>query len=166
MVPKDLDFLPLISIVGHDSASLAKGAEILSGIEAEATGVADCACFPAFVLCAVSLSGILDDKEAVCARELQNRIHVRRLSEKVNRNDRFGSCRETPLQLGRVHRERGFVHVDERRPSFAIRNGLGCRDECVRDRDDFIAFSNPKRYEGEPKRVRAIAHADGVLRAE
>src|SRR5439155_15624362 len=33
------------------------------------------------------------------------------------------------------------------------------------DRDHFIAFSNPKRQESEPKRVCAIAHADGVLGA-
>ena len=37
--------------------------------------------------------------------------------------------------------------------------------ECVRNSDYFIALSNPKRQESEPKRVCAIAHTDGVLGA-
>jgi hypothetical protein len=87
------------------------------------------------------------------------------LSEKVDGNDRFSSCRKTFLHFGRVHREGSFVHVDKHWLRFAIDNGLGCRDECVRNRDYFVAFSNPKRLEREPKRVRAVANADGILRS-
>src|SRR4029453_5786920 len=131
----------------------------------EATSVAYSSCFSAFVLGAVSLSRILNNKKTVCTRELQNRIHVRRLPEKMNRNDCFGSFREILLQFGWIHRERSFVHVDEHRPSFAIRNCLARCDEGVRDRDDFVALSNSKRQKREPKGVRAVAHADGVIRA-
>ena len=101
----------------------------------------------------------------MCPREFQNRIHVRRLPEKVNRDDCLGSCRESLLQFGRVHRERVFVHIDKHRPSFAIGNGLGRGDECVRNSDHFISRPDPKRQESEPKRVCAIANADGVLGA-
>ena len=113
----------------------------------------------------MSLSCIFDDKKPVCPREFQNRIHVRGLPEKVNRNDRLGSLRQTVLKFRRVHRECVFVHIHKHRPSFAIGDGLDRGDKCVRNSDYFIALSNPKRQESKPKRVCAIAHTDGVLGA-
>src|SRR5439155_1644969 len=145
-------------------ASLAESAKILSGIKTEAARVAHRARFSALVLGAVSLSGIFNDKESVCAREFQNRIHVRRLPEKVNRNDRFGSLRQTALKFRRVQRKCVLVHIHEHRLSSAIGNGLDRGEECVRNSDHFIALSNPKRQESKPKRVCAIAHTDGVFR--
>src|SRR6266487_5252926 len=95
VVSKDLDFLSQLSVVRHDCASLAESAKILSGIKAEATGVAHCACLSTLVLRAVRLGGIFNDKEAVCPREFQNRVHVRWLPEEVKRNDCLGSPRQT-----------------------------------------------------------------------
>src|SRR4029077_12601865 len=165
VVSQHLDLLPYFRVVRHDCASLAERAEILSGIKAEATSVAHCACLSPLVLGAVRLGGIFNDKEAVRAREFQNRIHVRRLPEKVNRNDRFGSLRQTVLKFRWIHCERVFVHIHKHWPSFAAINCLDRGEECVRNSDYFIALSNPKRQESEPKRVCAIAHTDGVLGA-
>ena len=75
----------------------------------------------------------------------------------------FGFLRQTVLKFRRIHGERVFVHIDKHRPSSAIGNGLGRGDECVRNSDHFISRPNPKRQESEPKRVCAIADADGVL---
>src|SRR5206468_11093720 len=145
--------------------SLAKSAKVFSGIEAETAGVTQSACFSTLVLSAVSLSCILDNKKPVCPREFQNRIHVRRLPEKMNRDDCLGSCRESLLQLGWVHCERVFVHIHKHRLSSAIGNGLGCGEERVRNHNHFISGPNPKRQESKPKRVCAIAHANGVIGA-
>ena len=110
----------------------------------------------------MSLSGVFNDKKPVHAREFQNRVHVRGLPEKMNRDDRFGSLCQTLLQFRWIHRERVFVYVHKDRPSFAIRNGFGRGDKRVRNRDHFIAFTNSKRQERKPKRVGAVAHADCV----
>ena len=93
----------------------------------------------------MSLSRIFNDKKPVCPREFQNRIHVRRLPEKVNRDDCLGSCREALLQFGRIHRERIFVHIHKHRLSSAIGNGLDRGEERVRNRDHFISGPDPKR---------------------
>ena len=68
------------------------------------------------------------------------------------------------LKFRRIHRERVFVHIHEHRLSSAIGNGLDRGEECVRNGDYFISLSNPKRQESKPKRVCAVAHADGVFR--
>ena len=67
------------------------------------------------------------------------------------------------FKFSRVHCERVFVHIDKHRPSVAISNGLGRSYECVRNGDHFISRPDPQRQESKPKRVCAIANADGVL---
>ena len=111
------------------------------------------------------LSGIFNNKESACPCKFQNRIHVRRLTEKVNRNDRFGSLRHALLQFRRVHRECVRIHIHKHGSSFAVSNGLGRRNKCIRDRDYFVAFTNSKRQESKPKRICPIANAYGIGRA-
>ena len=108
------------------------------------------------------LSGIFDDEKSVGACKFQNRVHVRRLPEKVNRNNRFGSLGQTLLKFRGVHRECVWIHIHKYRASFAVSNRLGGGDKCVRNRNDFIAFTNSKRQESKPKGVGAIAHGDCV----
>ena len=131
----------------HDRAGLAKCAKIFPGIEAEAAGVAHCACFSTLVLGAVSLSGILNDKEPVRAREFQNRIHVRRLPKKMNRNDRFRSVGDRLLQLGRVHRVSAFVNIDKHRPSCTVGNRFRGGHECVGHSYYFVPGPDAARQE-------------------
>ena len=108
------------------------------------------------------LGRIFNDEKPMRARKFQNRIHVRRLPEKVNRNDRFGPLRQALLKLRRIHRERVLVHINKYWSSFAVSNGLGGGDKRVWNRNHFIAFTNSKRQERKPKRVSAIAHGDRV----
>src|SRR4029077_13898678 len=117
-------------------ASLAEGAKIFSGIKTEATRVAHRACFSAFVLSAMSLSGIFNDEKSVCACKFQNRVHVRRLPEEVDRNNRFGSLGQTLLKLRRVHRECVLIHVHKHWSSLAVSNRLGGGDKRVWNGND------------------------------
>ena len=55
-----------------------------------------------------------------------------------------------------------WIHIHKYWSSFAVSNRLGGRDKCVRNRNDFVAFTNSKRQQSKPKRVSAIAHADCV----
>src|SRR5215208_743069 len=152
-------------MTGHDRASFAEGAKILSGIKTEATGVAHTTYLSTFVLRAVCLSGIFNNKESACSCKFQNRIHVRRLPEKVYRNDRFGSLRHALLQFRRVHRECVRVHIHKHGSSFAVSNSLNRRNKSIWDRDYFVAFTNSKRQESEPERICPIAHPDCIFGA-
>src|SRR5438094_461687 len=117
------------------------------------------ACFSAFVLCAMRLSGIFNDEKSVCACKFQNRVHVRWLPEKVNRNDRFGSLGQTLFKFRRVHRECILVYIYKHWSGLAVGDRLGSGDKRVRNRNDFIAFANSQRQESKPKRISAVAHA-------
>ena len=90
------------------------------------------------------LSGIFNHEKPVRAREFQNRVHVCRLPEKVDRNNRFGSLGQTLFKFRGVHRECVRVHIHKHRPGFAVSNRLGRGDKCVRNRNDFITFTNSK----------------------
>src|SRR6266513_1043021 len=108
------------------------------------------------------LGRIFNDEKPVRACKFQDRIHVRRLPEKVNRNDRFGPLRQALLKLRRIHRERVLVYINKYWSSFAISNGLGGGDKRVWNRNHFIAFTNSKRQESKPKGIRAVAYGDCV----
>ena len=108
------------------------------------------------------LSGIFNDEKSVCACKFQNRVHVRWLPEKMNRNYRFGFLGQTFLQFRRVHRECVWVYIHKHWSGLAVSNRLGGSDKRVRNRNDFVAFANSKRQESKPKRVGAVAHADRV----
>src|SRR5437773_2446728 len=136
-----------------------EGAKIFPGIKTEATRVSYRACFSAFVLCAMRLSGIFNDEKSVCACKFQNRVHVRWLPEKVNRNDRFGSLGQTLFKFRRVHRECILVYIYKHWSGLAVGDRLGSGDKRVRNRNDFIAFANSQRQESKPKRISAVAHA-------
>ena len=68
--------------LGHHRAGLTKCAEILSWVEAEAGGIAECADLSPFVFCSMRLGGVLDDRQAVLTCEFENRVHVQRGDQK------------------------------------------------------------------------------------
>ena len=93
VVPKDPYLLLQLMVAGHNCTRLSECAEILSGVEAEATGVAEQACPAPFVFGSMSLRRVFDHKQSAGTRNLQDRIHVCRLAEKVHGNDGLRSGR-------------------------------------------------------------------------
>src|SRR5262249_20376023 len=71
-------------VLGDDHAAAA-GCEKLVAVEAEARDVAKTSDANALILCAETLGGVFDYGEVVLASELENRIHVDRVAEYVNR---------------------------------------------------------------------------------
>src|SRR5512139_2869134 len=74
-------------VAGHHGAGIAESAQVLSRVEAEASGDAHAAGPSALVKCAMGLAGILDYRQLVLAGDLQNRVHVSRLAVKVDGDD-------------------------------------------------------------------------------
>src|SRR5690349_18279637 len=86
-VSQDSERVRVLGAVGRDEPGFAIRSKILARVEAEASEVADASDTAPFVLGAVRLRGVLDDDEPVAARDLDNRIHVRRLPIQMNRHD-------------------------------------------------------------------------------
>src|SRR5690348_8563418 len=82
-------------IIGGYGAPLAVGAEVLSGIEAEAPQITQTADAFAPVLGSVRLSRILYYSKIVAPRDGKNGVHVRGVAVKVNRYDRAGPIRNS-----------------------------------------------------------------------
>ena len=70
VISKNADFFLQFKVVCHDRAGFAKRAQILTGIEAEASGVTKRADLSSLVIGSVSLGGILNHQEIVPACEL------------------------------------------------------------------------------------------------
>ena len=66
------------------------------------------------------------------------------------------------LQCGRVHGVSAFVNIDKHRLCSAIGDRLSGGHESVRDREDFVAGSDPQCQKCKPKSIRAAANADGM----
>ena len=75
-----MDIRCQVGIIGDHGAGVAKGTEILPGIETETTGRTHGTCFSAFVCCPVSLASILDHLQNMFLGDREDRIHIRRLT--------------------------------------------------------------------------------------
>ncbi len=73
-------------VVGDDHAALA-GGDLLVGIEAEDTRVAEAAGHAALVICAERFAGVLDHTQLVLSGDCADAIEVGGLSEHVDRNE-------------------------------------------------------------------------------
>ena len=96
------------------------------------------------------LGCVFDNIQAARARGLQNRIHVRRLTEKMDGNDRLGPLRYGLFQPGGVHGVGAFIDIDKHRLCAAIGNRLSGRHERGRYRDHFISRPDPQCEKCQP----------------
>ena len=70
MISKDPNLFLQFMVAGHHGAGLSECAEILSGIEAKAAGVAERAGPASFVFGSMSLGGVFDDDQTAGTRDL------------------------------------------------------------------------------------------------
>src|SRR4051812_10045415 len=152
-------------IAGHQGAAVSPATEVLGRVEAEAAGVAERADRPAAVEGAVRLAGILDDGDAALASKRQQRVHLDRAAEEVDRDD---AARLLAQRL--LHRRGGEqcglrVDVDDDRRCADGRDRLGRGDEAVGRDDDLVAGADPQRAQGDLERGGAGGDAGRVLRA-
>jgi hypothetical protein len=90
VIPKDPNFLLQLAPIGNDGACLAECAKILPRIEAKATYVSEGADPSPFIFRPVGLRCVFDNEQSMRARKLKNWIHIRRLAEKMDGNNRLG----------------------------------------------------------------------------
>ena len=95
--------------------------------------------------------------------DLENRVHVGWLPEKVDGDNRFGSRSDGLFNQSGIHRVGQRVNVHEHRLGAAVCDRLCGGHKSVRDSDDFIAGTNSAGEQRKPKSVRAASDADAIL---
>ena len=130
----------------------------------------------------MGLAGIFDHEQIVFCRKLKDRIHIRGLAVKVDRDntghssfrraiDQFSDSAiefTSPLneleERFRIHRIALFIDIHKS----DMRTGLGDRfrrrNERVWNSEDDVPGFDPRRHEREAECVRTAIHANTILR--
>src|SRR6267378_2131505 len=87
----------------------------------------------------------------------KKRIHVRRISESVNGDDRFGFVRDRRFRPLRIDVESDGINVNEDRVCSHITNRISCSDEGERWQNYFV----PRSY-AESKHAKVEAGSSGA----
>ena len=111
------------------------------------------------------LRRILDHDETVASGDLQDRIHVRRLSVEMDGNHRHRPGRDRRLELRRIQRKGNGIDIHEDRCSADVADRGGRRDEGERHCDDLVAGAHPRGEKRQVKRAGSRVHRDAVRRA-
>ena len=110
------------------------------------------------------LGGVLDDRQIVPPRDVENRIHLGALAEQVHRHDRLGARRDLGRDAARVDVERHRIDIDEHRLRSHADDGARGGEERVRRRDHLVPLADVERHQRDEQSVRTGGDADAVIR--
>ena len=102
----------------------------------------------------------------MCARDLQDRVHVARLAAEVHRQDRLGAGRDSCLDLRGVEVQGRGLAVHQHRPPPQVLDDRHRGREGHGAGDDLVARPDPHRLERQVQRCGAGVHRHGVLAAD
>jgi peptidoglycan/xylan/chitin deacetylase (PgdA/CDA1 family) len=149
-------------IIRHDHAAVPESAEVLRRVEAERRGVRQGSRPSTVVFRAVRLARVLDHRELMGTRELDDRIHVGALAVEMYRNDRLGLGCRCPLEFRWVERERVGVGVHQHRSGPGGVDRRHRRHARVRGSDHLVAGSHAGRRERESQCIGPGRDTHGV----
>src|SRR5215207_5719824 len=110
-------------IVCGDGTGIAQRAQVLSRIETESRRMTKTAALSPLVTGTLSLGGILDHLQVISLGECQQRIHIRRLPVKMNRQDGTRSRSDRRLDTVRVEIIGAWVWLHSDGSGTRIRDG-------------------------------------------
>jgi len=96
-------------------------------------------------------------------RHLHNRIHVRKLTVEMNRQNRLGARGDPSLDCSRIHVERAWIDVDQHRarPSVKNRGNTGYKSEWYGN--DFVSGPDSRGQQGQMQGTGAGIHGNAIL---
>jgi hypothetical protein len=100
-----------------------------------------------------AVRGVFDHREAVTARNVEDRIHLAREPRDVDRNDRARAGRDLRFDERGVDVAGDRVDVHEHGSGSAVADRFHGGDERVGGRDDLVAGSNPFGRERDVQRA-------------
>ena len=165
MSGEEAEALGQSGVVGGEHAGVAKRAEVLGRIEAEATDCTERAGGLVIEARADGLGGVLDHVQAVALGDLTDGVHVGTLAEEMHRNDRPGERRDCVFDLLRVDVERPRIDINEHGLRAQPPDGAGRGEEREARHDDFVPFADVEGHQREEDGIAARSTGDGVLRA-
>ena len=152
-------------VIGADGSRIAIGPKIFAGIEAEARRAAPCSGALTVQLCAVRLSGILDDAQIMPRRDRRDGVHRRKLSIEMHGDDRFRPRRDCRLDTIRIDVVGCRININQHDPRADLHDRLNRGDERVRRRDHPVALADAERFQRQKDRRRPAGDAHTVPRA-
>ena len=138
--------------VAADEHPALAGGHRLRGIEADRGQVGQRAGRLVAVARALGLAGVLQDQQAVVAREPVDRVHVRGMAVQVHRDDRRRPGGHRSGGRGRIEAVRRRVDVREHRAGAGMHHGVGRGGERERRHDDLVARADARRHQAEVQR--------------
>ena len=149
-------------VVGHYGATVAIGAEVLPGVEAESGGQTPAADRSAMPACPVGLCRVLDDRQPASCRSGRHSLHGGDLTVQVHRQYRPGP-RRTGLgdQVG-VDEEVKRIAVDQPDACSGTCDGLGRSNERIGRHHDLVTRPHTRGPKGELERVGPVGDTQRV----
>src|SRR5438552_1509422 len=114
----------------------------------------------------MSLCAIFDNPEPVSFCNRENRIHVRRLTAEMNRNDSLCAWCNALLDAAGTDREIILFGITKHHVPARLRHRLGARNPGMRASDHFVSSFHTKRTECDVDRVGSVAARDAVFDSE
>ena len=111
----------------------------------------------------MGLGRVFDNRNAMLPTELQNRIHIGRLTKEMDGDDRLRSARQCAGQRFGSHRISPFVDIDKDWFRTTVGDRFGCRHERTRHGDNLIAGANSAGQQRQPDRLRSAAQPNRVV---
>src|SRR5215472_17405826 len=137
-----------IVVCGHQAA-LTRASQALRRVEAEAADGPESPDLLVAVAGADGLRRVFDDREAVRAPELQDRLEVGRQSEQVNGQDGARPAADGCRNQVRIQIERIEMYIDKDWPRIEPHRRRGGREKGERRSDDLVARSYSEGHERE-----------------
>ena len=148
-----------------DHAAVTIGTQDFGRIERGRGDVAHAARLLTLVFSTLCLRTVFQDKQAVPARNLQDRIHVRTLAEQMDGKDYLGPGRDGGFQLVNVHQVRAGIDIHEYRRRTGRHDSRNRRDGRVRHRDYLIPRTDAERIQCQDDGVGSVVAAHAILRS-
>ncbi len=114
---------------------------------------------------AVSLGGVLDDRDASRLCELRQRVHVRGVAVEVDGDDGLGALSNELGDRLRIQAPRVGIDFGQDRRCADVAHGIGSGDVRQRGDDDLVAGTDVQRQQRNVQRRRAVADGDRVARS-
>ena len=147
-----------IGVCCRDQPGIAESTEILCGIKTECSGDTERPCIAPAPFRSNRLGRILDHYKLELLRELLQRIDIRALTIKMNRQQRANFVRPTRLQSSLdffwIKIKRAWINVHENRPRSGARDRTGRSKKTESARYDAIARLSSRRGQRQPQGIR------------
>ncbi len=165
MIGETADDLGVFFILCHRQTTHARHDQVRD-IRGEAADVAEGARGLATVIHTDGFAAVFDDPQIMLLCDGEDRIHVRNLTEEMDRHDRAGLLRDLHFDFCRINVVRFWITVDEHRHEIMLKDDVRSCDERQRGDEDLITILPSSGFlqarHSNTQRIRSTVHEDRI----